>query len=192
MSHALVHSLDIVGSIFSLISTLFYVKADWRAWPIGVCATLLNISLYSYLGIYGDMTLEVLYFFSMFYGWYVWLRGGKNHHAIAISTLTQQSFLYYLGLAMIGSVIVFFLLKHYTNSTVPYLDSITTVLSLIAQYMTCRKILECWILWFIVDAIYVGLYINKGIPFHSVLLMIYLGLAVAGYLRWYQLKKTGT
>mgnify|MGYP000713545896 CR=1 FL=1 len=69
----------------------------------------------------------------------------------------------------------------------PYLDATTTVLSLIAQWMVCKKIIENWILWFVVDAIYVFLYFYKDIPAHGVLLIIYLGLAVAGFIRWRKL-----
>lgn len=36
------------------------------------------------------------------------------------------------------------LLKHFTNSQVPYLDAVTTVLSLIAQWMICKKIIQTW------------------------------------------------
>ena len=67
------------------------------------------------------------------------------------------------------------LLKNFTDSQIPYLDAITTVLSWIAQWMICKKIIETWFLWFVVDVIYVGLYFYKGIPAHGILLMIYLG-----------------
>lgn len=65
----------IYQALFSLSFRRFYVKADKWAWPIGAIATALNIVLYGLTGIYGDMTLEGIYFLSMFYGWYQWTRG---------------------------------------------------------------------------------------------------------------------
>ena len=175
------------GAVFSLLSTLFYVRADKRAWPLGVVATSLNSILYGLTGIYGDMALEGIYFISMFYGWYQWDRGSKNDDALPVSHITWRMVVVLSMIAVIGIFVVVSLLKHYTNSQVPYFDATTTVLSLIAQWLICKKIIETWILWFFVDAMYVGLYSYKGIPAHSVLLVIYLGLAVVGYVRWYRL-----
>ncbi len=187
----MVHALDIAGSAFSFLSTLFYVIASVWAWPIGIVATLINGTLYGITGIYGDMSLEGIYFISMFYGWYQWKRGGREHKAILVSSLNLKLSTVLVSIGVIGTVVTYFILKYLTDSHVPALDAGTTVFSLIAQWMTCKKILECWMVWFCVDAVYVGLYIYKGIPFHSVLLFVYLGMAIAGYVRWYRLKKEG-
>ena len=188
-THLIKHSLDILGSIFALISTLYYIKADKLAWPIGLVAICINGILYFQTGIYGDMSLEGIYFVSTFYGWYQWSRGGNNHAELEITHLTKNNAFLLTTIAVISISNPAYTLIHFTNSQVPYWDATTTVLSLVAQWLICKKIIECWIMWFIVDALYVGLYIYKGIPAHSVLLIIYLGLAVAGYIRWYRLMK---
>lgn len=187
MQHSFIHALDIIGSIFSLICTLYYVRANVLAWPTGLVASSLNIILYFYSGLYGDMSLEGFYFLSTFYGWYIWLRGGAHHQQREITRITAKHALILVLITVIGIEAVHFYLAHYTNSQVPYWDATTTVISLVAQWLICRKIIECWYLWFIVDAMYVGLYFYKGIDAHSILLVIYVGLAVAGYLRWRKL-----
>lgn len=183
--HLLLHALDIFGAVFDFFSTLFYVKANKWAWPIGAVATAINILLYGLMGIYGDMTLAGIYFLSMFYGWYQWVQKEESEIVIVKLTLPLAIILSVVGL--LGILIIAELLKHFTNSQIPYFDAITTVLSLIAQWMICQKIIETWFLWFIVDALYVGLYFYKGILVHSFLLLIYLGMSIAGYLRWRRL-----
>jgi nicotinamide mononucleotide transporter len=44
--------------------------------------------------------------------------------------------------------------------------------------------MEQWLVWLVVDAITVGLYLYKGIPLTAGLYTLYCALAVAGYLRW--------
>lgn len=177
--------MDITGSIFSLLSTIFYIKADKLAWPFGLIAIVINLSLYAITGIYGDSFLEFLYLLSTFYGWYYWTKKDSNNKKILpITNITLQHAFILTLLSILGIVIVSECLIHFTNSQIPYWDATTTVLSLVAQWLICRKIIETWILWFIVDAMYVGLYFYKGIPAHSLLLFIYLGLAIAGYWRW--------
>ncbi len=183
--------LDIFGSIFSFICTLFYINAHKHAWPIGLIAVCINGALYFQLGIYGDMALQGFYFISTFYGWYLWSKGGGNHKKLNISNISSLLFAKLLIIAIVGIGTLTFILNHFTHSQVPFWDAATTILSLIAQYLICRKIIQCWHLWFIIDVIYVGLYIYKGIPAHSILLVIYCGMAIIGYFRWnYLMKET--
>jgi len=66
------------------------------------------------------------------------------------------------------------------------------VVSLIAQWLMCRKIIETWSLWFFVDACYVGMHYLKGIPMHALVSCIYLGMAIVGYLLWQKQLKVST
>ena len=76
------------------------------------------------------------------------------------------------------------MLVRFTDSTVPFLDSMTTAMSMVAMWMLSRKYMEQWLVWLVVDMITVGLYIYKGIPLTAGLYTLYCALAVAGYLRW--------
>ncbi len=181
------HILDIIGAIFAFISTVYYIKADKLAWPFGLVAICINAFLYYQTGIYGDMSLEFIYFISTFYGWYQWTHGGNKRSELPIRNISPALTLKLIIIATVGITIAHFILVHYTNSKVPLLDATTTVLSLIAQWLICKKYIQCWFLWFIVDALYVGLYFYKGIPAHSVLLVVYLGMAVVGFMRWKKL-----
>ncbi len=177
---------DSAGSVFSFLSTLFYIRASVLAWPMALIASSINMYLYLRTGLYGDMSLEGFYFLSTFYGWYEWLHGGKNKKEIPITHITKKMAFVLSIISIAGILLTELFLSRYTNSRVPWLDSTTTVLSLVAQFLICRKIIETWILWFIVDAVYAGLYFYKTIPIHGVLLIIYVGLAVLGYIRWHK------
>ena len=75
------------------------------------------------------------------------------------------------------------------DSTVPGLDSFTTALCIVAYWMLSRKYVEQWLVWLVVDAVTVGLYLYKGIPLTAGLYALYTGLAVAGYLRWLRMMR---
>jgi nicotinamide mononucleotide transporter len=77
-----------------------------------------------------------------------------------------------------------YLLETFTHSTVALLDAATTSLSLVAQWLMCHKIIITWVLWFITDVLYAAMYLSKNLPFHSILMIIYTGMAIAGYLVW--------
>lgn len=176
--------LDSIGSAFSTVSTVFYVLASWLAWPASLIAILINGYLYVRSGLYADMAKECVYLCFTVYGWYEWLRGGKTHQPIAISRIHYKTACVLLLLFVSGSALVYELLLHLTASKVPLWDASTTVLSLLAEWMVCRKYLENWLVWAVVDALYIGLYAHKGLFAHMVEMSAYVIVAAVGYWFW--------
>lgn len=176
--------LDPLGAGFSLLATYLFVLVDKRAWVATLFAVAINLTLYLQRGIYGEACVELYYLMTTLYGWYYWVVASTPAQAREVTAITPRHALFLLGTAAVTIPLFSLMLKSQLHSTVPLLDATTTILSFIAQWLMCRKILENWILWFVVDVIYIGLYLIKGIPFHAGLMLIYLGLAVAGYLHW--------
>lgn len=177
-------TLDVVGAGVDLITTLTYALELVWCWPLTLVSAVLNGYLYYQTGLYADMGLSSFYLLSAIYGWYAWCYGGKNHTVLPIRHITRREA---TGLALLGCLATLFLgaiIQRVTPSTVPFYDAATTVFSLIAQWLICRKVIENWLVWFAVDIVYVGLYYYKQIPAHSILLIIYLGIAVLGFSRW--------
>jgi nicotinamide mononucleotide transporter len=75
-------------------------------------------------------------------------------------------------------------LIHYTDSTVPNIDAITTSIFLIGMWLMALKKLENWTLWIIGDFISVPLYAYKGLVLTSFQYVVFLVIAILGYLAW--------
>ena len=63
-------------------------------------------------------------------------------------------------------------------------DSITTSLSLVAMFLMARRKIENWIYWIIADLIYIPLYFYKELPLTSFQFLVFLIIAILGYLSW--------
>ena len=175
--------LDPFGAITAFIATLLFMRARIIAWPISMIAVCVNAYLYYLKGIYGDMGLEGFYLITSCYGWYIWYVG-VDQHELHVSHITKRHLCILTVLAIIMLPTLILLLKYGAHSQVPYLDATTTMLSLLGQWLMCRKIIEGWICWFAADVLYGFLFLYKGIPFHSLTHWLYLVLAVMGYLNW--------
>ena len=179
--------LQLAGIVLGLLYLWLEYRANIWLWAVSIVMPVVHGVLYYRSGLYADMAMNVYYVIAGFYGWIVWLRGagGKSDKpALRISSTPWR-----LGviLTVVGAVVwaaIYFILVHYTDSTVPVLDSFTTAMSIVALWMLSRKYLEQWLVWLAVDAISCGLYIYKGIPFTAGLYGLYTILAVAGYMRW--------
>ena len=166
------------------MSVFLSARENIWSWPTAI----VNVSLYTFIffhsGLYSDMGLQVVYLGLSIYGWYQWLRGGENRTTLKVSRASSRTWLIGTGLA----VIVWLALARYTSTlpgvSLPYLDSGLTALSLLAQWMMTRKIMENWVLWIIADIIYVPMYISKELYVTAGLYAVFLVLAIMGFVQW--------
>ena len=182
--HHWVHRLDLIGAILSFLATVLTMRASLWLWPLSLVAISVNIVLYTTTQLYADAGKELIYALSCVYGWVWWLRGGSHRGPLSIQGLSWRHGLTLSGVAVACTAIITYCLLTFTRSATPLWDATTTVLSLTGQWLTCRKVLACWFVWCVVDALYAGLYFHKGMTAHGVLLCVYTGMAGVGYRMW--------
>jgi len=83
----------------------------------------------------------------------------------------------------IGNWFVWILHKK-TDAALPYWDSFQTSLSLAGQWMSARKYIGNWFVWILVNCISVWMYYVKDLHFTMLLYIVYLLLAVIGWIEW--------
>ena len=148
----------------------------------------MNVSLYTIVfyrsGLYSDMGLQVVYLVLSIYGWYQWLRGGSGHTRLHVSRAPRRVWL----ITGVVAVVFWFGLSSYTSRlpgvSLARLDSALVTVSLVAQWMMTRKILENWVLWIIADIVYVPMFIYKELYVTAGLYLVFLALAVMGLVEW--------
>ena len=176
--------LEIAGVLVGLIYLWLEYKASVWLWLANIIMPAIYIFIYLDAGVYADAGINVYYLLASIYGWAMWLRRGDDGGVISITRTPRAK----VGaLAAVGAVVwagLYYILTHFTDSTVPVGDSFTTALSIVALYMLSHKWVEQWLVWLAVDLISFGLYIYKDIPLTAGLYALYSALAVAGYLRW--------
>ena len=182
------HWLDILTTLLGLIYILLEYRASITLWIVGIIMPALDIYLYYSHGLYGDAGMAVYYTAAAVYGYAAWKfgrkkdRGGKKEMPIThFRTKLIIPTTMFFALAMWAT---YFVLKNYTNSTVPLLDSFTNALSFVGLWALARKYVEQWLVWIAVDAVSCYLYITKGIPFKAGLYGLYVVIAVMGYFKW--------
>jgi nicotinamide mononucleotide transporter len=118
------------------------------------------------------------------YGWIHWSGGENQHKQLSIRKITRNTALILGAITLVVFWLIGWLLDRYTDSPVPYWDAFTTAVSFTATWMLARKILEHWILWIVVDAISMGLYLYRGLYPTLILFAVYTTMAVIGYIEW--------
>ena len=184
--------LQIVGIVLGLLYLWLEYKADIRLWIVGLIMPVVHGILYFKSGLYADCSMQLYYVLAGLYGLTVWHRSSKpavDEKVLKIGHTPLKAVPVLLLAYAVVQTAIYLILKNFTDSTVPFWDSLTTALCVIAYWMLSRKYIEQWLVWLVVDAVTVGLYIYKGIPLTAGLYVVYCVLAVAGYRKWLKMAR---
>jgi len=156
---------ELVGFASGAACVWLAARASIWTWPIGNVTAACWLVLFLGNGLYADSVLQVVYLAMGFYGWWHWLRGGVAATERPIGHASRRE-LGLTGLAVLVGIGAWTaLLATFTNSTVPLADAATTVLSLAANWLLARKLIENWPVWIVgVNLPYIGLYLSKAWP----------------------------
>jgi nicotinamide mononucleotide transporter len=161
---------------------LAVVENIWN-WPIGIANAVAFGILFLHNRLYADAGLQAVYFVLGFIGWYWWLKGGKRQSKLAVTSIGAREAII---LTAIGIVATYYFSRFLTSvgDVAPFWDALTTVSSLIAQYMLTRKYLQNWHVWIATDVIYIALYGFKHLYLTSILYVIFLAMCLIGVRDW--------
>ncbi|MBR9705788.1 nicotinamide mononucleotide transporter [Candidatus Pacearchaeota archaeon] len=188
--------IGLTASLTGMVCVILTAKGKISSFYFG----LINILTYSYVAYqsayYGDVMLNMLYFLPMtFFGIYFWSKNmnKKQNKNVKVKSQTWKQRITWFSIAIVA-LLVYGLILKIINGTLPFIDSATTIFSIIAAIMLNKRLTEQWIYWIIVDilSVIMWLYIfMRGETDISMLVMwsAYLVNAVYGYYNWKKLEK---
>ncbi len=157
-------------------------RSRW-CWVAGALSSLILAVLAWQARLPMQAVLNIWYVLMSAYGWYHWSRESgtvirlwpawKHLAGVAASLIVAASAASWLSAG--------------TQAAWPYLDSATTLLSLLATWLVARMVLENWIYWIVIDAVLVFLFAAQGLVFVALQFVIYLVVAVVGFISWIRL-----
>ncbi|NDV64079.1 nicotinamide riboside transporter PnuC [Bacteroides sp. 224] len=185
--------LEIIGTFVGLLYLWLEYKASIYLWIASIIMPAIYIFVYYNAGLYADTGINVYFLLASVYGWIVWLKGSgkekKDKAELPITYMPSKTILPLSVAFFIAFFLIAWILITYTDSTVPWLDSFTTALSIVAMWMLARKYVEQWLVWIAVDVVSCGLYIYKGLDYTAGLYGLYSVIAIFGYLKWRKMMK---
>ena len=176
--------LELIAVITGVASVVFSRKENILVFPVGIISTVIFIYLYLTHGLYADASVNFYYTVMSVIGWVMWARK-KNDSTVLVITRSnkrdwQQAILFFA----ICWLVLFSVLKKFTDSTVPQADSFTAAAAFTGMWLMNKKKLENWVWWIITDLVSVPLNFYKGLVFTSFQYAVFLVLATMGYITW--------
>lgn len=185
--------IEILGTIVGIVYLWLEYKANIYLWLVSIIMPAIYLYIFYVAGLYADFAINIYYLLIAIYGWLAWKYGFKlfslkkennRVEVLKISSIPKKLWIRLFLVYALLQLLITWVLVIYTNSDVPWLDSFTTSVSIIAMWLLARKYVEQWLVWIIVDVVCVGLYIYKDLYFTSALYALYAIIAVFGYFKW--------
>lgn len=194
-------------------------KGSLANWIFGCIEAFLHIYICFTCHIYGDFLQRLFYNLPMqFIGFKSWSKRKRHDNsgtihtrymtwaqrlfttiAVTVATICLGEFLIYFGPWMIDLMksvwpdIEFKTLKaDYASQSQLWLDSFTTVLSIVTMYVSVKAFVEQWYMWLIINVAYIAMWMMSDSPFTFMTVAkycVYFVNSIYGIYMWHKLSK---
>ena len=182
--------IALINAICGITYTFFAGKGKVFCFYVGILGTFCYCYIAFKNGFFANFSLYLFYYFPMqlmgILRWKKNLQKGKNE-IIKTSLKQKEKILYFLIALFLTFVLYFILLK--TTSKSPFIDSTTTIFSILGLYLTVKRCIEQWYIWFLVNVLtfimWLGAYLNGFNCLNTVIMwLIYVFFSVYFLVEW--------
>ncbi len=182
--------IGIISALTGVWCVIFTGKGKRSSFIFG----MVNVICYIYVAMtakfYGEVMLNSVYYVPMnIVGWIAWTKHMNDDTGEVEKKKLSLKFglvIYAVTAAAIG---VYGIILERLGGNLPYIDSMSTVVAIVAQILSVKRLTEQWILWIVVNIVSVimwGINFAEGGESIATLAMwsVYLINAVIMYVKW--------
>jgi len=175
--------IELIAAALAIAYLVLAIGQRISCWSAAFVSSCLYVWVFFQAHLYMDSALNVFYAAMAVYGLWQW-RQGEAGTPLPVARWPAAVHLRALATMLLLSLATSLVLRRYTPAAWPFLDSMETWASVYATYLVARKVYENWHWWFVIDAVYVGLYFNHRLFVTMLLFGAYLVLIVIGMREW--------
>ncbi|MFF5379528.1 nicotinamide riboside transporter PnuC [Pedobacter suwonensis] len=168
---------------FGVAEVLLAKKNSIWLYPTGIISILLSMFLLLNVKLYAETLLSIYYLIMSIYGWIIWKKrkldgenqvswSGNNELSIAVS------------ISLIGFVLLYLILRHYTDSDVPLFDAFVSSTAWAGMWLLAKRKIENWIFLNISNIVAIPLLFHKKLPLMACLTTFLFIVAMFGFFEW--------
>jgi nicotinamide mononucleotide transporter len=191
-------TLGFIVAVTGIINLVLCAKGNIWNYVFGIIYNAIYVYISWKSRLYADSAIYLLYYLPMqFIGWAHWKKN-QNQESGAVNArhLDRKTALVLLAIAaVLIPLFAWVLSRPFIADSQPWLDSVTTVVSILAMYMMVKAIAEQWYIWIVLDAVQTIKWAIATIrgEEHAALMLVmfafFLANAVYGLIQWNGLAK---
>lgn len=186
-------TLGFIVAVTGIVNLVLCAKGNIWNYAFGIVYNAIYVYIAWHSKLYADSAIYLLYYLPMqFVGWVSWKKNqDQDSGTVNVVHLRRRQALALLAAAaVLIPVFAWILSLPLIGDAQPWLDSVTTVVSILAMYMMVKAIAEQWYIWIILDAVQVVKWTVATVrgEEHAALMLVmfafFLANAVYGLIQW--------
>jgi nicotinamide mononucleotide transporter len=175
--------LELLAVIASATGVWLGTTGKRIMWPwYGLSGVLYGWLFFNY-DLYASASLQIVFIAAAIWGWFGWgPQGAVSRNLTWTLRLTVLS-----AGTVVWLLITPFLVSLGAAAARP--DAFGLVFSVIAQVLMVLQFRENWVLWFVVNVVYVALFWSQDLKFTSLLYVAFAAIALRGWINWQKLQR---
>lgn len=182
--------IEQIAAIISLSAIILTVMQRNSSWILDIISSIIYGFVFYTAGFYSDSLLQAVFISMSIYGWFSWAGKQAGRPVLTIRNSSRNE--NYLALLLLVTLTViggYIFTNFVRGAAYAYTDSFCTALSIVATWLTARKIIQNWYLWILADLIYINLFCLKHLYPTAILYSVLVILAVTGLNSWKKIEK---
>ncbi|GGQ31482.1 nicotinamide riboside transporter PnuC [Shewanella litoralis] len=183
---------EAIAVMLALAYLILAMRTNIWCWSAAFLSTAIYTVLFWNVSLLMESVLNIYYMGMAVYGYWLWLhvpsaQQSQRHDVssqLNITSWTLKTHAIVIAVTSLVSVVVGYGMANYTSAAFPYIDAATTCFAVMTTYLVAKKVLENWLYWVVIDVVSIYLYFQKGLMLTSGLFILYVAMAVAGYMMW--------
>ena len=188
--------IDVIASVLGLTCVFLAGRNSKYNFWVGYLYTTALFLMFWNKNLYASLLLQPVSLGINILGHWRWTHprtgeeSAKDKTALKVTKLTWAE----RGLAVLAVLVIaglwgWTLDRLFPADPHPFLDSLVTVLILMAQLLSSLKKWDCWIAWLLVNIAQIALHLSVGHVFMPIVCALYLVNGVWSMITWYKLYK---
>jgi len=181
--------LEILATLLGVANILLLVRRSAWNYAFGLAMVALYSHIFFTQRLYSDALLQIFFFVLQLYGWWNWVRGEEQTGDVIVERLDWRSRAWWLAVVVPAWALWSFAMARLTDAQNPFWDGAVAALSIAAQLMLARRLIENWPMWVLIDVIAIGLYLTRGLTLTAGLYLLFLVMSAWGWIAWHRAER---
>lgn len=170
--------IELIAVLFTFLAVILTIKSKKLCWPVGIVGIIFYMIVFYKHSLWGNFYLQFIFITQSILGIINWnksegkssIKWVKSKWKMLLTTLLIYPIFFYIS----------------KDSSMPYCDSITTTLSVMATGLLIYKKIDAWIYWFLVDIVSIYMFYNSEPKMYLSMCIytIFLFTATMGLKKW--------
>ncbi|MBQ1298808.1 nicotinamide mononucleotide transporter [Candidatus Saccharibacteria bacterium] len=183
----------VIADVIAIITAVFCMVLGIKGYRSNFIFSIITTLAFAYIAwhnqFYGNVAISVFYYVPCaLVGYYLWGKHSNKKREVIARKLTPAQFSL-LIVAMIAAIVTLKLVLDAVGGTSTILDSVTVIITFMANILVLLRYREQWLLWLLGDTFQLIMWASTNDPVMLVLRILYPLSAIYGYIYWKKLVK---